>query len=121
MSSGVVSALAAESNWMSGTFWAAAGNPARKVAAKSKGRMRFIGISWFWVSARLLRGRCLDGRVRRLGLTQNVFLHAPGFDFAEDDLVGIAAVHHVDDLETRCDLARLAEPADDRTVQLHFV
>src|SRR6266436_163308 len=122
MSSGVVSALTAESNWMSGTFWAAAGKPARKVAASSKGRKRFIGISWFsGYACELLRGRCLDGRVRRLGLAQNEFLHAPGFDFAQDDLVRIAAVHHVDDLEARCDFARPAEPADDRAVQLHLV
>ena len=52
---------------------------------------------------------------------KNEFLHAPGFDLAEDDLVGVAAVHHVDHLEARRDFARLAELADDRAVQLRLV
>src|SRR5215470_11236846 len=111
MSSGVVSALGAESNGISGTFWAAAGKPARQVAVNSKVRKRFIFVSWFWMRTQLLRGRCLDGGVGGLGLAQNVFLHAPGFDFAQDELVRVAAVHHVDDLDAGHDFARLAESA----------
>ena len=49
---------------------------------------------------------------RRHPCRQHELLHAPGFDFAHDDLVGIAAVHHVDDLEAGRQLAGMAELAD---------
>src|SRR3569833_4618461 len=52
---------------------------------------------------------------------QDKFLHAPGFALAHDDLVGIAAVHHVDDLETRRQLAGMAELAHGGAVQLGLV
>ena len=59
-------------------------------------------------------------RTRRRRL-QDVLLHAPRLDLAEDRLVRIAAVHHVDHLEARRHLARLAEPADDGAVDLRLV
>ncbi len=43
------------------------------------------------------------------------------FDLADDDLVGVAAIHHVDDLEAAELLAGVAELADDRAVELHLV
>ena len=52
---------------------------------------------------------------------QNVFLHSPGFDFAEDELVGIAAIHHVDDLKPAEFLAGMAELTNDRPVQFQLV
>src|SRR5258706_4991165 len=52
---------------------------------------------------------------------QDEFLHAPGFDLADDDLVGISAIHHVNPLEARRQLAGMAELADHRAVQLHLV
>src|SRR5450432_3233169 len=121
MSSGVVSALVAESKAISGTFWASAGNPARHVAASSEITKRFIFISWFWCLCRLLRRRRLDVRSGGLGLLQDQLLHTPGFDFANDDLVRIAAIHHVDDLKAGRHFAGPAELADDRAVQLHLV
>src|SRR2546426_12192670 len=57
-------------------------------------------------------------RRRRL---QNVFLHAPRFDFAEDELVWVPAVDLVDDLKAGHDLAGLAELAEDGAIQLRFV
>jgi len=38
-----------------------------------------------------------------------------------DDLVRVAAIHHVDDLEPAEFLAGVAEPTDDRPVQFQFV
>src|SRR6266853_6047818 len=52
---------------------------------------------------------------------QDELLHAPGFDFANDDLVRIAAIHHMDHLEAAEFLAGMAELADDGSVQLHLV
>src|SRR5258708_20732122 len=52
---------------------------------------------------------------------QNKLLHAPGFDFADNDLVGIAAVHHVNHLPARRQLAGMAELADHGAVQLGLV
>ena len=52
---------------------------------------------------------------------EHELLHAPGFDLADDDLVGVAAIHHVDHLEAAELLAGMAELADDRAVQLHLV
>src|SRR5215469_3854048 len=60
-------------------------------------------------------------RFMLLAPLQNEFLHAPGFDFAHDDLVWIAAVHHVDHLEARRQLAGMAEFSDHRSIQLHLV
>src|SRR5262249_7397176 len=48
-------------------------------------------------------------------------LHAPGFDLANDDLVRIAAIHHMDHLEAPEFLAGMTELADDRAVELHLV
>src|SRR5215471_21867561 len=60
-------------------------------------------------------------RFMLLAPLQDEFLHAPGFDFTDDDLVGIAAVHHVNHLEARSQLAGMAELADHGAVQLHLV
>src|ERR1700761_4483500 len=60
-------------------------------------------------------------RFMLLAPLQDKLLHAPGLDFAHDDLVGIAAVHHVDDLEARRQLAGMAELADHGAVQLRLV
>src|SRR5258706_9596327 len=54
-------------------------------------------------------------------LLQDEFLHPPGFDFTHDDLVGIAAIHHVDDLEIGRVLARAAKLADHGAVQFGLV
>src|SRR2546425_10049341 len=98
MSSGSVSGFAAESNAMSGTaFWAAAGSPARNVAASSNEKKRFM-------ESLLLRTRCFNG-----GRLQDEFLHTPRFDFPDDDLGWLAAVHHVYGLESGEFLARGGE------------
>src|SRR6185295_15488480 len=52
---------------------------------------------------------CARAHRRRL---QDIFLHAPRFDLAEHDLVRIAAVQHVNDLESGRILSRLAELAE---------
>src|SRR5438445_6375066 len=52
---------------------------------------------------------------------QDVFLHAPRFDLAEDDLVRIAAVQHVNDLDSGRILSRLAELAEHASIQLGLV
>jgi hypothetical protein len=57
----------------------------------------------------------------RGGRLQHQLLHAPRFDFGNDDLVGIAAVHHVYHLEATKLLSSVAELPDDRSVQLHLV
>src|SRR5205085_658025 len=61
---------------------------------------------------------CRGARGRRL---QNVFLHAPRFDFTEDEFIRVAAVDLVHHLKTWRDFARLAELAEDGTVQFRFV
>src|SRR6185436_7053425 len=48
-------------------------------------------------------------------------LHAPRFNLADDDLVRVAAVHHVDHLEAAELLARMAELAEHRAIELHLV
>ena len=78
----------------------------------NRGVIGFMRCSFIDVAALLAR--------RRWRL-QDVLLHAPRFDFAQDDLVRIAAVHHVDDLEARRHLARLAELAEHRAIQLRLV
>src|SRR6266852_2234786 len=52
---------------------------------------------------------------------QDELLHAPGFDLADDDLVRVAAIHHVDHLEAAEFLAGMTELADDGSVQLHLI
>src|SRR5471030_1751444 len=104
MSSGSVSGLAAESKAISGTaFWAAAGRPASNATASSSGKKRLMGSLLLMFDPGLPCARCLRGH--RL---QDEFLHAPGFDFPDDDLVRIAAIHHVDDLEPTEFLAGVA-------------
>src|SRR5262249_30435988 len=52
---------------------------------------------------------------------EDELLHAPGFDLSDDDLVGVAAIHHVDDLQSAEFLAGMTELADDGPVQFHLV
>src|SRR5262245_13945790 len=52
---------------------------------------------------------------------EHQFLHAPRFDLADDDLIRIAAIDHVNHLEARGELAGASEPADHFAVELHFV
>src|SRR5438445_9642647 len=107
MSSGSVSGFGLESKAISGTaFGAVAGIPARSVAASSSGTK-------YLINNLLSCARCLTGG-RWL---QDEFLHAPGFDFPNDDLIWIAAIHHVDDLEPAEFLARMAELTNDRPIQ----
>src|SRR5438093_10790816 len=62
------------------------------------------------------RCRCLSRR-----WLQYEFLHPPGFDFRDNDLVWIAAIHHVDNLEPAEFLAGMAELTKDRPVQFQLV
>src|SRR5437879_11788384 len=111
MSSGSVSGFGLESKAISGTaFCAVAGIAARSVAANSSGTKYFI-------KNLLSCARCLSGG-RWL---QHEFLHAPGFDFPDDELVWIAAIHHVDDLEPAEFLAGMAELTNDGPIQLPLV
>src|ERR1700731_2743288 len=117
MSSGSVRGLAAESKAIWGTaFWAPAGNPASNPAATSSGNRRLMGSLLLILDSFLPCARCLRGH--RL---QDELLHAPGFDFTDDDLVRVAAIHHVYDLEPAEFLAGVAEPADDGPVQFQLV
>src|SRR5258707_11641881 len=52
---------------------------------------------------------------------QDELLHAPGFDFAADDLVRIAAINDVDHMEAAEFLAGMTELADDGAVEFHLV
>src|ERR1700681_1314061 len=117
MSSGSVSGLAAESKAIWGTaFWPAAGNPAGNAATTNSGNRRLMRSLLLMLHSFLSGARCLRGH--RL---QDELLGAPRFDFTNDDLVRVAAIHHVDDLEAAEFLAGVAEPADDCPVQLQLV
>src|SRR3989442_3641189 len=110
MSSGSVSGFGLESKAISGTaFCAVAGIAARSVTASSSGTK-------YLIKNLLSCARCLGGG-RWL---QHEFLHSPGFDFPDDELVWIAAIHHVDDLEPAEFLARMAELTDDGPVQFQL-
>src|SRR5947209_274488 len=118
MSSGSASGLGAESYAISGTgVWARAGAEPSAAAVSKSGKRHFIESSstrilLLWFSA----GDGL-GSLR----LQDQLLDAPGFDLADHDLVRVAAIHHVHDLEAAELLAGMAEPAEDRAVQLHLV
>src|SRR4051812_8766041 len=102
MSAGSVSACGAESKPSSGTALCAARGAASSVAASSVAASRaypsgltdVFCICSSWSALGLARDdlACCEesahrgARDRRV---QNEFLHAPGFDFAEDDLVRI--------------------------------
>src|SRR6188508_1156073 len=106
MSSGVVSTLAAESKAICGTFCAAAGAAATAIARSQKADSFMMSSSC---------DRCLSPRGAprgRRGL-QDELLDAPRFDFTEDDFVRVAAVHHVDHLESGRHLPRPAELPQD--------
>src|SRR5579883_1719196 len=102
--------MSAESNEMSGTDCATSGSPFRTSAANAIWRMRFM-------SGLLSQRR----RFRRRLRFQYQLLHTPGFDFGNDDLVRIAAIHHVHDLETGHEFAGVTEFSDDRSIEFHFV
>src|SRR6266481_978378 len=99
------------------------GRSSRRCAA-----VTIASASGYWIP-RLKRGMTshdVADALSRLGLLHGVrlqdeLLHAPGFDLADDDLVRIAAIHHVDHLEAAEFLAGMAELADDRAVELHLV
>src|SRR6266404_6196699 len=111
MSSGSVSGFGLESKAISGTaFCAVAGIATSSVAASSSGTK-------YLIKNLLSCARCLGGG-RRL---HDEFLHAPGFDFPDDDLVWISAIHHVDDLEPAEFLARVAELTNDGPIQFQLV
>src|SRR5580765_4745320 len=57
------------------------------------------------------RGACLE----------NEFLYAPGFDFAQDQLVGIAAIQHVNYLKSWSQFPGVTKLAEHRSVQLQLV
>ena len=46
---------------------------------------------------------------------------APGFDFADDDLIRVAAIHHVDHLESGGQFAGVTELAEHLAVEGHLV
>ena len=48
-------------------------------------------------------------------------LYAPGFDFSDDDLVRVAAIHHMDDLEPAEFFAGVPELTEDGPIQFQFV
>src|SRR5579862_7672782 len=101
MLSGSFRGSGAESNGISGTEnWAIAGIPPRSAAASGICRNRRM-------DSLLSRGR--RGRHR----LQEQFLHTPGFDFRNDDLVGISAIHHMNHLEPAQLFTGMAEPAND--------
>src|SRR5260370_29664459 len=52
---------------------------------------------------------------------ENQFLHAPRFDLADDDLIRVAAINHVDHLKARRCLAGASEPAKHFAVELGLV
>src|ERR1044071_1011015 len=52
---------------------------------------------------------------------ENKFLHAPGFDLTHNQLIGVAAIHHMDHLPAWRQLAGMAELAQRRAVQLSLV
>src|SRR5580704_6547781 len=120
MSSGSVSGPGAESKAIWGTaFWPAAGNAARNAATTNSGNRRFMGSLLLMLHPFL---SCLScARCLRRHRLQDELLHAPGFDFPDDDLVRVAAIHHVDDLEPAEFLAGVAKPANDRPVQFQLV
>src|SRR6185503_7711154 len=82
--------------------------------ARAQARTSSMRASW---CAPLL---ATGARARRRRL-QDVFLHPPRFDLAEDELVRIAAVEHVNDLEPGRILARLAELAEHASIQFRLV
>src|ERR1041384_6599761 len=123
MSSGSVSVFAAASKFMTGAaFWAASGlatnhrgtetqriliNKKRWLCVLCVSVVRVTVIAAAWVKDFidiLLMSVSPRGRARCRRL-QHVLLNAPGLDLTEDDLVGIAAVHHVNDLKSRRHLA----------------
>ena len=92
-------------------FWAsaeAASNPPASVS-----------IRMFKVMFMVVLLYCAAAVARRR--LEHQFLHAPRLDLADDDLVRIAAIHHVNDLESGRGLARLSELAEHRSVQLRLV
>src|SRR5437016_8465952 len=69
----------------------------------------FMVFSWLLLSA--ITRRWLE----------NQFLHAPRFDLADDDLIRVAAINHVDHLKAGRGLAGVSEPAKHFAVELGLV
>src|SRR5262245_6084864 len=74
----------------------------------------------FFICGLPLLLRRAGGRIPLRGL-ENEFLNAPRGDFRDVELVRVAAVDLVHAAELLQVLPRLAEPADDRAVELHLV
>src|SRR5262245_420047 len=107
MSSGSVNAFAASKFNAGAGPCASAGIDVAMHARTSTSVKRFM-------IASLVRG-CPRRRL------QDVLLHAPRFDLAQDDLIGIAAVQHVHHLEPGRHLAWLPELANHGTIELRFI
>src|SRR5579871_6934778 len=89
----MVSGLGVESYAISlAVFCAAAGKPASAMPDNNNGNKRFMIFS--------LRDASLCARGSRRLRLKGQLQHPPGFDFADNDLIGIAAIHHVHDLES---------------------
>src|SRR5690349_9844982 len=111
MSSGSVSAFGAESNAISGAaFCASVVSPVKEIARNNTSKKRFMTI------LRLSRARGFCGLC-----LEHEFLHTPRLDFSDDHLVGIAAVHHMNDLESAELFAGVTEFAENRSVEFEFV
>src|SRR5712671_3735968 len=87
--------------------------PQRRTA-RASARVSWMRASW----CAPLSAACARARRRRL---QDVFLHTPRFDLAEDDFVRVAAVEHVNDLESGRILPWLAELAEHASIELGLV
>src|SRR6188508_884908 len=111
MSSGSVRAFGAESKLIVGAFWAM--TVVARAAAPHSARAEFMNVF-------MERAPSASRRARRRRM-QNVLLHAPRLDFAEDQLVRVAAVDLVDHLEPGRDLPGLAELADHGAVHFRLV
>src|SRR5262245_59010106 len=113
MSSGSVSGFAA-SKFTEGALLCADIGFGARTAAPSSANARIVSVVFMVPSSASGAGAA------RRGL-QDVFLDAPRFDLAEDDLVRIAAVEHVHDLEAGRVLPRLAELAEHFSIELRLV
>src|SRR5215469_12770334 len=113
MSSGRVSGFA-ESKFITGAVVCADIGCGARTAAATSARARMVNVV-FMVRSSTARARAASRQL------QDVFLDAPRFDLAEDQLVRIAAIKHVDHLKSRWVLPRLAELAQDSAIQFRLV
>src|SRR6202030_3041421 len=121
MSSGSTSGLGADSKAISGTgVWAVA----RKAPSGNTSAVSASGKTYLMETSSTRIFVCVistDDRGPGGLRLQEQLLDAPGFDLADHDLVRVAAIHHVHDLEAAEFLAGMAEAAEDRSVQFHLV